>query len=93
MTITLEEQETIVNFMRTDELMEIYTCDTTMITKLDKLVAKNPEQYKVIKQDDISKTYSAPKKFLSFRSQETKRELTDEQKKALGERLKSSRNK
>ena len=91
MTISLEEQETVIGFMRQDDNMEIYTTDSTMITRLDKLVSKNPEQYKVIKQDDISKTYSCPKKFLSLRSAEIKREYTEEQRQAMAERLKNNR--
>ena len=89
--VSLEEQETIIGFMRTDNLMEIYTCDSTMITKLDKLVANNLEQYKVIKEDGVSKTYTCPKRFLTLRAADVKRDYTEEQKKALAERLHKSR--
>ena len=38
MALQIEEQETHVNFMRGDERARIYTSDTSMITKFNKLV-------------------------------------------------------
>lgn len=38
MGLTIEEQETHINFSRGDSRAEIYTSDTTMMTKLNKLV-------------------------------------------------------
>lgn len=85
-----EEQETVVNFGRTDEDMTIYTTDSTTITKLDKAVKAG--LYEVIelhtvKGVTVGKTYKAKKKLLSFRTKEVKRELTEEQKKLQAERM------
>ena len=35
--------------------------------KLDTLVANFPDTYKLVKQDEVSKTYSFPKSFVSYR--------------------------
>lgn len=72
MGVMFEEQETVINIMRTDDYAEIYTSDSTMMTKLDKCVAENPDEWKIIRQDTVlgkivAKTYICPKKFISFR--------------------------
>ena len=64
--IPIFEQETTVNILRSEEMMEIYTCDSTMITKLDKLVSSNCG-YILKKQDSYGKCYLAPKKLITFR--------------------------
>ena len=78
------EQETIVNYTNGEKTASIYTADPVVIRKLDKLVEKYPETYKVIAQDKYSKTYECPKKMVSFRPP---RILTDEQKAELRERM------
>lgn len=92
--VPLEEQETIVNFGRTDEDMTIYTTDSTTITKLDKAVKAG--LYEVIelhtvKGVTVGKTYKAKKKLLSFRVKEIKRELTEEQRKKIVEQFRKNR--
>lgn len=84
MNISREEQETIINFSADDKTAQVYTCDPVYIRKMDKLCERCPESYKVIKQDEYSKTYSMPKKLVSFR---IPRELTEEQRVAAAERL------
>ena len=54
--LTRIEQETIVNANAEEKMAEVYTADPVMIRKLDKMVEKYPDQYKVIKEDDVSKT-------------------------------------
>ena len=46
MSLMVEEQETHINFMREDKRAVIYTSDTTMITKLNKLVEKSDTEWK-----------------------------------------------
>ena len=83
--ITLEEQETVINFGWSDKDMTIYTTDRTMITKLDKLVEDG--EYEVIEEHKlqngrvIGKTYKADKSLLTLRAK--KRVLTEEQKNKL----------
>lgn len=66
--LTMLEQETIVNYNLGEKLAEVYTADPNVIRKLDKLVAKYPDAYKVIREDDVSKTYQFSKKLVSFRN-------------------------
>ena len=51
----------------------IYTSDYSYMAKLDKLVEKNPEEWKVVQEhkhgeDVTGKEYSCPIKYISFRS-------------------------
>lgn len=44
----------------------VYTRDKAVMRKLDALVNEFPEVYKCIKVTDIDKTYSMPKKYVSY---------------------------
>lgn len=91
MSLMIEEQETHINFMRNDKRAEIYTSDTTMMTKLNKLVKLQGTEWKLERVSKlangeiIGKTYSCPVKFISFRSKSTV--LTEEQKREMAKRL------
>lgn len=92
----LEEQETIIRIDRLSNTAEIYTSDSRHMNKFDKLVEKNPDEWKFVKQDtcdgDVTgKFYRCPVKYVSFRSKIVKRELTEEQKEEVRERLKRAR--
>ena len=52
-----------------------------------KLVEKNPQCYQCVKADEVSKTYSMPKRFISLRSKEKTVTLTAEQKERAKQRL------
>lgn len=88
MIIPREEQETVISFTADDKMAQVYTCDAVYIRKLDRLCEKAPEQYNVIQQDDYSKTYTMPKRLVSFR---IPREMTEEQRVAAVERLAKAR--
>lgn len=100
-SIPLDEQETTITFRRTDKDADIWTNDRTMITKLDKLCEKSPDNYKCIDinryiMDDgdviVDKKYCiSDKTLISFRSAKIHRELTDEQKREMAERLRGSK--
>lgn len=93
MSLTIEEQETHVNFSRGDSRAEVYASDTTMITKLDKLVKLPDTEWKLervskLKNGEvIGKTYSCPVEFISFRSKRSSRVYTEEERKRIAERL------
>jgi len=98
MGIGTDEQETVVQFNRNGKTATIYTSDSTIMTKLDKLVGNG--YYSVqreVKNEDglvVAKFYSLlDKSLVSFRSSKTTRVLTDEQRKAMGERFKAMRGK
>lgn len=93
-----EEMETTMNFTRTDKEVSIWTNDTVMYTKFDKLCTTAPDIYQCTEVgrdrdgDIISKTYRmADKSLLSFRTRHIKRELTPEQRAVLSERSKRNR--
>ena len=99
--IRLEEQETVVNFYRTDHRMSIYTSDQTMITKLMKLLKKSEQNeeagYMLVREEKmngrvVAIEVSAPKHLMSLRMPKEKRELTDEERKAMADRLRKARN-
>ena len=85
--IPLDEQETIIHFMRGEDFATISTTDSTMITKMDKLCKSNPDMYWLKSEDGYSKIYKCrDKSMISLRQK--KREISEEQRKAAGERMK-----
>lgn len=93
MGLMIEEQETHVNFNRNDERAMIYTSDTTMMTKFNKLVELQGTEWRLesvskLKNGElIGKTYSCPRSFVSFRKKKIEREYSEERKKEIAERL------
>lgn len=75
MSVMIEEQETTISIYRDRDIAEIYTSDSTMMTKLDKRVRENPDAWTCARVDTIGggaevvgKWYECPKKLISFRS-------------------------
>lgn len=96
MRLSRYEQEVVTNFNAAEDTAEIYTADPVWMRKLDKLVEQNPEQFKPgraesCKGEVVAKRYSFPKRFITIRSKDVKRELTDEQREELAERLSKAR--
>lgn len=99
MGLSLEEQETHINWTREDQVALVSTTDRTVMTKLDKMCELHPENYRCTNvgrmMDDHSiaeKEYEiADKSLVSFRGTKMKRELTEEQREAAAERLRSLR--
>lgn len=91
-SVSISEQETNILYMRDEDFAEIYTSDSTQMTRLDKLCETSPEYYSLIADTGRGKTYRLSNKTLiSFRVK--KKEMSDEQRKATGERLKAGRDK
>ena len=65
--LTKYEQETIINFNVAESDAVVFTRDKATMKKLDALVTEFPEVYKCIGETDIDKTYSMPKKYVSYR--------------------------
>ncbi len=97
MGLCIEEQETNINFCRGDGRARIYTSDSTMITKLCKLSKIQDTEWKLERVinakngEEVGRVYSCPVEFVSFRKKRVKKEYTEEQKKAIGNRLLESR--
>lgn len=84
MNICRYEQETIINFNAAEQTATVYTRDKTVMRRLDALVIEHPEQYRLISETDIDKTYEMPKSFISYRKP---RRLSDEQREAARNRI------
>ena len=91
MALSIEEQELCINAMRDEEFATAYSSDRTWITKLDKLVEKSPDLFKVVSENECGKTYKFPKRLISIRSSIVTREMSDEQKQLASERLRVAR--
>lgn len=86
-SLSIAEQEVTISWMRDEDFAIIYASDSTAITKLDKLCKTSPDMYQLLKETKVSKTYRCnDKSLISFRSK--KREMSEEQKQAAGERMK-----
>ena len=88
----LEEQETVINWLRVDDVIQIYTSDNTMLTKLKKLMASGPDQYTLTdvsyyEGNPCSVTVTTQLRCLSLRAG-NKRDLSDEERQALSDRMK-----
>ena len=73
MNVSLEEQETHITWSRGDKYAQIYTSDSTTMTKLDRKVKEHPEVWSILSTESVSgeivsKTYKCPRKLVSFRN-------------------------
>jgi len=66
MGLSKYEKETIVSFNEEEPTATIYTCHKPLIRKLDRFCDRNTS-FSVKRQDEYSKTYQIPKRFISFR--------------------------
>ncbi len=67
MKLSRYEQETVVNYNAGEQNATLYTRDKAVMRKLDTLAADFPDTYKLTGQDEVSKTYSFPKLYVSYR--------------------------
>lgn len=98
MGVAVQEQETTISFYRDSEICKAYASDSTVMTRLDKLVSnlnaphwKTKEEHHSQAEELVGKTYETNKRFISFRASIMSREMTNEQKEAVAERLKERR--
>lgn len=88
------EQETTISFSRDGNEADVWTSDTTMMTKLDRLCENSPNEYECIEVGKsldgllTNKRYIIKnKKLVSFRSGVSKRKITDEQRARAAEHM------
>ncbi len=91
------EQETTISFSRTDQGANVWTSDSTMITKLDKMCERSPKNYTSQEQrtrsgELLAKEYFIKDKSLLFFRAE-KRIMSDEQREKAAARLRDFKNK
>ena len=94
MGLNISEQETCVSFMRDSDICTVYTSDSTVMTKLDKLAEsdKSPhwklkEEHRLQNGELVGKTYETHKRLISFRANITTREMSEGQREAASERF------
>lgn len=95
MGLNVSEQETSISFARDSDICTVYTSDSTIMTKLDKLAKSNEsphwrlkEEHRLINGELVGKTYETHKRLISFRANISTREMSEEQKEAASERFK-----
>lgn len=88
-SVPIDEQETVIQFDRNSDTCTVYTTDSTMMTKLDKIHKRVKEDFSEGKP--IAAYYEFDKKLLSFRSKRKTMTMNEEQKKASAKRLKKVR--
>ena len=82
---TPEEKETLINYADDSDICYIYTCNKSLMKKLDNYCSKFPDTYKLTAQDDCSKSYTTNKKYVSVRAPKV---MTKEHKVKLQENAK-----
>ncbi len=85
MKLSRYEQETVVNYNAGEQTATVYTRDKAVMRKLDTLAADFPDTYSLMEQDEVSKTYSFPKSYISYRKP---RKISEEQRKKAREQMK-----
>ena len=84
MILTRSEQETIVNYNAAEQTATVYTRDRAVMRRLDGLTRDYPDQYRLIDETDIDKTYEMPKSLINYRKP---LRLSKEQREAARERM------
>ncbi len=79
------ERETIISFDDSSEAASLYTSNPVWLRKLDRLTARNPEQFHEVSADlvegkVIAKSYEFPKRFITIRAKDVVREITEEER-------------
>lgn len=86
-SVSIEEQETVIVYMRDEDFAIVSTSDSTQKTRLDKLCKNSPEYYSLTDDNGRYKIYRLEDKTLiSFRAK--KKEMSDEAKEAASKRFK-----
>lgn len=87
MKLLRTEQETTISFSSADTMATVYTASKTVMRKLDKLVEQYPQYYRLTEQTEVSKTYSMPKSYVSYRKPRALSKEQREQKRVLMEKI------
>ncbi len=86
--LTRYEMETTINFNAEEGTAVLYTRDKAVMRRMDRIVEKTPDLFKLVNETDIDKTYEFPKKYAIPKAP---RVLTEEQRKKMRDRLAKAR--
>lgn len=100
--VSTDEQETVIVFSRNSDTASVETTDSTVLTKLKRYAAANPDEWALTNvttgqnESDPTKItsicFKCPKKLVSLRSKSTSpRELTEEERAEIAERMRNVR--
>ena len=100
--ISTDEQETVIIFGRNGDMASVETTDSTVLTKLKKCADTSPDEWVLTNvttspfESDPTKItficFKCPKKLVSMRLKSTTpRELTDEERAKIAERMRGIR--
>lgn len=100
--VSIDEQETVIAFSRNGDMASVETTDPTVLTKLKKYAATNPDEWVLTNvtasgnESDPTKItsicFKCPKRLISLRSKSTSpRELTEEERAEIAERMRNVR--
>lgn len=90
MALSREEQEVIITKTADKDIYDVYCTDLKYMKKLDKI--SNAYKEDIINGEVVAKYYKLTIKQLLLRNEPKKRELTEEQREVLRERLNNARN-
>lgn len=91
------ERETCMGWNNSTQICELITYNKTLMKQLDKYCKDYPKEYKKVNDIYIDgilegREYEFPKKLVTIRKPSS-RKLTEEQKQAIGERMKKIKRK
>ena len=96
------EQETAINWMRDDDIAVVCTSDFTVVTRIAKAMAKDPDSYKCYyyegnRDKETGRLgnyfFEIPKKLITFRSEreKTSSAMSEEKREQIRERFRKAR--
>jgi hypothetical protein len=71
------EKETTITFNNEEKIAYVYTCNDVWVRRLDGYCKEYPDQYKLYRQDEYSKTYTVPKKYIKIGKPSTRKGNAD----------------
>lgn len=87
-SVPIYEQEAHISYMRDEQIVKVYTSDTTQMTKFDRRCKDFPDMWQCVSDDGYGKCYICrDKSLISARGKKVKREMTDEQREAAKRRM------
>lgn len=82
--MTNEERETVITFDDSSPTAQIYTCNLSLIAKLERIALTNTQVY-MVRRTDSDATYNLPKKMICVKNPIN---LSESEKKKRSERMK-----
>lgn len=82
------EQEVTINFNLEEDVAVVDCRNPVWVRKMDKLLEQCPNEVRVIAETEDGRTYEVPKDFINVKPR-IKRNMSEEQRRILAERMRS----